>query len=104
MNDADAALASDGHGEVGLGDGVHRGGGERNVERELAREASARVYLRRQDRGFAGKQEHVVKCKTFGNGTVDHSNLISWEWGAAKNSAAQRVAAGPTGKFIKSKK
>ena len=104
MHDADAALARDGHGEVRLGDGVHRGGGERDVEREFAREACARVDLRRQNRGFAGEQEHVVECKTFGNGTVDHSYLISWKWGAAKNSAAQRVAAGPVEKFIKSKK
>jgi len=51
-----------------------------------------------------GKQKHVVECKTFGNGTVDHSDLISWEWEAARNSAAQRVAAGPVEKFIKSKK
>ena len=32
--------------------------------------------LGRQDRGLAGEQQHVVKGKTFGNWTVDHSILF----------------------------
>src|ERR1700751_6021152 len=80
VNKADAPLAGDRHRQVGLGDGIHRGRSQRNIQREFARETRARVHLRRQDRRLAGQQEHVVKGKAFGYWTVDHSILALRNW------------------------
>ena len=75
VNDADTALAGDSDGEAGLGDGIHGGGGERDIEDEGAGEVGACFYFGGKDGGFAGEQENVVKCETFGNRTIDHTNL-----------------------------
>ena len=53
VDDADATLAGNADGEARFGDGVHGGGGERNVEGELAGEFRGGVDFGRQDGGFA---------------------------------------------------
>ncbi len=47
VNESDAALARDGDGQARVGDGVHRRGHDGDIQRDLAREARARVRLRR---------------------------------------------------------
>ena len=62
VNDADATLA--GHADAdgsGFGDGVHGGGGERDVELELAGELRGGVDFGGQDGGFAREEEDVVE-------------------------------------------
>ena len=80
VNDADATLARDGDGQAGFGDGVHGGGGEGNVELELAGEMQVRVSTsvgRTED--LPGQEKHVVESETFGDGTVDHGSLENWD-------------------------
>ena len=72
MDDPDAALAGDGDGQMGLGDSIHRGGSQRNIQRELAGEASASVDIGGQDGRFAGYQQDVVK----GEGLGDDHNVV----------------------------
>ena len=43
VEDADAALAGHGDGHARLGDGVHGGGQERDAQRDVCRQATARV-------------------------------------------------------------
>ncbi len=72
VDEADAALAGDGDGQARVGDGVHGGGHDRDIDCDLARKAGARVGLRGQHRGFAGQQQYVVKRQPFGNISVNH--------------------------------
>ena len=44
-----------------LGDGVHGGGQDRNVEVDVAGDAGADVGLAGHDLGMAGLQQHVVE-------------------------------------------
>ena len=75
MDDADAALARDANGQARFGDGVHGGGGERDVEGEVAREFRGGVHFGWQDGGLAREEEDVVERETFGDGTFNHENL-----------------------------
>src|SRR5208282_3567902 len=75
MDDADAALARNADGQARFRDGVHGGGRERDIERELAGELRGGVHVGGQDGGFAREEQDVVKCETFGDGTVNHENL-----------------------------
>ena len=77
MDEADAALAGDGDGQARVRDCVHGRGDDRNVERNFAREAGARVRLRWQYRRFARQQQHVVESQRFGDGSFNH--LFSYE-------------------------
>ena len=79
VNDADATLAGDADGEAGFGDGVHGGGGERDVELELAGELRGGVDFGGQDGGFAREEEDVVEGESFVDGTVDHGSLENWD-------------------------
>ncbi len=75
VNDADAALTGDGDGEARFGYGVHGGGGERDVDGEFAGEIGGGVDLGGENGRFAGLEEDIVECKTFGNRTINHENL-----------------------------
>src|SRR5580704_14297908 len=75
MNDADAALPGDADGEARFRDGVHGGGSERNVEGEFTGEIRGGVDVGGKDGRAARLEEHVVECKTFGDGTVNHDYL-----------------------------
>ena len=58
---ADAAGSRHGDGHVRLGDGVHGGGDQRDVERDRAGEAGDGGNLARVDRGVPRQEEHVVE-------------------------------------------
>ena len=73
MNDADAAFLRDGNGEPGLGDGVHRGRDERDVELELSREAAFQRSIARQNARVGGQEEDIVE----GQRLLDHPHGIA---------------------------
>src|SRR6266478_5736544 len=75
VHDANAALAGDGDGQARFGHGVHGGGGQWDVQGQLAREAGARVGVGGENRGLAGEKQNVVEGKDFGNGTASHCVL-----------------------------
>src|SRR6516162_9841318 len=75
MDDANTALACDADGQARFGDGVHGGGGERDVHGKRAREVGGGVHFGGQDRRFARKEQNVVKGKTFEDGTLNHGDL-----------------------------
>src|SRR5439155_161512 len=64
--DAQSAEPSERDRHTRLGDRVHRGGEDRNVERELAREEGACRDLAREDIAAGGDEEDVVEGETFG--------------------------------------
>ena len=61
MQHADAAELGQSDRHVGFGHRVHRGGQDRNVERDTAAKQGPRVGLARQDRGFERLQQDVVE-------------------------------------------
>ena len=75
MDETQAALPGHGDGQMSLGDGVHGGGDHGNIQGDFASQAGARVGLGRQDRGFAGQQQHIVKRQTFEDRSF-HSRVL----------------------------
>ena len=67
VDDADAAGLRHGDRHARLGDGIHRGGDDRNVERDGAGDAGADIGLGGQDVRKAGFQKHVVERIGFAN-------------------------------------
>ena len=65
VDDADAAFLSEGDGETGLGDGVHRRRDEGDVERDVAGQAGLEVHFRRQHLGVGRQQQNVVVGQRF---------------------------------------
>ena len=65
VNDADAAGLRHRDRHARFGDGIHRGGDDRNVERNGAGDVGADIGLRGQDIRQAGFQKHVVERKGF---------------------------------------
>ncbi len=61
MDHADPASARHRDGQPGLGDGVHRGGDERDRQVNLARERSLSQGLCRQHFGRRRDQQHVIE-------------------------------------------
>src|SRR6266446_2064068 len=61
VDDADATLTGNADGEARFGNRVHSGGGERNVDGQLAGEFRGGVNFGRQDGGSARSDENVVE-------------------------------------------
>ena len=89
VNEADAALARDGDGQARVGDGVHGGGHDGNVQRDLARKAGARVGFRRQHRRFPRQKQDVVKRQPLGDGSVNH--CFSWSYDCTETTKPSKV-------------
>ena len=60
MDDADAAQQRHGDGHLGLGDGVHGGADEGDVEGDIARQARLEAGFGRQEIGVLGDQRNIV--------------------------------------------
>ena len=60
VHDAEAALACHGDRHPGLGDGVHRGGQQRGLDRDALGDPGGRVGLGGDDVRVAGQQQDVV--------------------------------------------
>ena len=86
VDDAHAAVLGHGDGHRGLGDGVHRRGDQRDVERDGAGEPGAGVGGGGQHLGIGGHQQHVVE----GERLVD-ARVGSARWWAG---IGERIRAG----------
>jgi hypothetical protein len=75
VDDADAAFLCHGDGQAGLGDGIHCGGNQRNIERDAARQAGLQIDLVGQDKRMGGNQQNVVKREGFFNNS-QHSDYL----------------------------
>ncbi len=60
VQDADAALAGHRHGHAGLGDGVHRGGDQRDAQGDVAGQPRGGVHLSGLEVGVGRDQQNVV--------------------------------------------
>ena len=65
VDDADAAYLRQANGQASLGDRVHGGGNDRNVEGKLAREARFQADFPRQDFGVGRLEHHVVERESL---------------------------------------
>ena len=61
VDDADAAGLRHRDRHPRFGDGIHRGGDDRNIERDGAGDVGADIGLRGQDVRKAGLQQHIVE-------------------------------------------
>ena len=64
VNHTQTAFAGHGNGHVHLGHRVHRCGKNRKAQRETSAELGRRVGLAGKNCAQAGKQKHIVKCKS----------------------------------------
>jgi len=65
VDDAHPASLGHGNGQAGLGDGIHGGGGQGNVELQIARDARRQIDVFRQHLGIVRHQRNVVKSEGF---------------------------------------
>jgi hypothetical protein len=65
VDDADAAFLGDRDREPGLGDGVHRGRDQGQVQPDPARQAGGKVDFARQDVRVRGYEQDVVEGECF---------------------------------------
>ena len=79
VDDADAAGLRHGDRHAGFGHGIHRGGDDRDVERNRAGDAGADIDLGGQDIREAGLQKHVVERVGFADRlkSLRHCQLLS---------------------------
>jgi hypothetical protein len=70
VDDADAALARQRDGQLLLGDRVHRRRGERDVDRDVAREARRERGVARDEVGVARDEQDVVERQAFGEAAL----------------------------------
>ncbi len=67
MDDADAALLGHGDRQARLGDGIHGGGNQRDVQGNFAGQLGRKVDILGQHIGVRRYQQNVVECKGFLN-------------------------------------
>ena len=75
VDDADTAFLRQGNGKVGLGDGIHRGADQRNVELDVVGQKGRHVGVTRQHVRTGGQQQHVVKRQALGQRLFKHGGL-----------------------------
>ena len=72
---ADAAFLGQGDGESGLRYGVHRGGDQRDIEVDSARQAGAEIDFGGEGLGVGRHKEDVIECQSFVNNPQHWSTL-----------------------------
>ena len=70
MDDADAALARDGDGHAVLGDGVHGGAHDGDVQSDLVRQTGGKVDVGGEHVALCGDKQHIVKGQPFADDPV----------------------------------
>jgi hypothetical protein len=65
VHNADAALLRDRDGEARFGHGIHRGGNQRQIERDVAGKTGGEGGVLGQDLGVGRHQQHVVEGEGF---------------------------------------
>ena len=80
VDDAHAAGLRHGDGEARLGDGVHCGGKDRQIDRDRPRHPRTDIGLARHDLGKSRPQQHVVEGEGFaakgGFDQTGHANIL----------------------------
>ena len=66
VDDAYAPFAGQGNGQRRFGHGVHGGGHDGDVERDITRETGLDIDLSRQHFRIGGYEQHIVERKSFG--------------------------------------
>ena len=72
MDNSDAALLCHGDGEARLGDGVHGGAEQRNIQSDIASDSCLRAHLGRNHFTVGRDKQNVVEGKGFWNWELDH--------------------------------
>ena len=93
VNDADAAFLRERDREPRLGDGVHGGRDDRDVQREGARELGLELNFARQELGVSGLEEDVVESERLVN---DPHRELRREVSAAVYCPERRRVNGPS--------
>ena len=65
VDDADAAFLGQRNRQSGLGDRIHGGRDDRDIDRHVFRELRARIRLARHEITFPRDQQDIVKCDAF---------------------------------------
>src|SRR5712692_45786 len=95
----DPALARHCDRHLRLSDGVHRGGDERDVERDGAREAGAGVHVARMHGGVPRHEQDVVESESSGRAEGSHGQSY-WDGGVSSTLArSPGVSAGASPAF-----
>jgi hypothetical protein len=72
VNDADAALLGQRDGQVRLGDRVHGGADDGNIQGNLAGKRGARIGLGGHDTAAGRLEQDVIESEAFGNAVLVH--------------------------------
>ena len=75
VDDADAALLRQGNGQIGLGDGIHGGADQRDVEFDFIGQQGRDVRVTGEHVRMRGQQQHVVKRQALGQRLFKHGGL-----------------------------
>ena len=70
VDDADAALPGDGDGHAVLGDGIHGGADDRDVQLDLVGELRGEIHVRGEHVALGRDQKHIVKGQAFAHKTA----------------------------------
>jgi hypothetical protein len=73
MDDAEASLLRHGDGHVRLGNRIHGGADDGNVQPDVARKLGLGIGVGGHDSGMGREQQYVVKCEGFGYWEVNHN-------------------------------
>ncbi len=74
VDDTDTALLRHGDRQVRFGHGIHRGGQQRNVQRDIAGELGAQGSLGRKNVGVGRDEQHVIEGECF----LEETHSISY--------------------------
>ena len=72
VNDPDAALLRQCDGQMRLGNGVHGGADNRNIEGDIPGQAGSRVGVGRQHLASRRLKNQIIEGETFGDARIDH--------------------------------
>ena len=73
MNDAQPTLLRERDSHVRLGDCVHGGADDGNIQADVAGELRLRVGVSRHNVGAGRQQQNVIKSEGLGNGKMNHN-------------------------------
>ena len=82
MDHADAALAGDGNGHAVLGDGVHGGTHDRDVQLDFLCQACGQIHVGGEHIALRGNEQHIVKGQPLADDPAGvqfrklHKNLL----------------------------
>ena len=72
MNESQAALLRERNGHVRLGDRVHGGADNRNIQAYVTGELGLSAGIGRNNVGAGRQQQHIIKSEGLGNREMNH--------------------------------